>query len=251
MAPPEPSALPDPFAATRSALQAVATHVLARGRAAVTGRFGLRVTPGGFGTPAFGDDEVLRVSGRWLLRERRVDGALTTAVADLATTSLSGAADLAGVDLGTPFEAGHDTPPQPDPDAPLAVDGAAATVLADWFDLGWRALDVAVAGAGPSAAPTAIQLWPEHFDVGVDLAVGTGPDGQRRANLGASPGDAGHPAPYLYVGPWGPERPGDPSFWNAGFGAVLGCDEVRRAEDPLALAVVFLTTGLAHLGDDA
>ena len=46
-----------------------------------------------------------------------------------------------------------------------------------------------------------------------------------RANLGASPGDAYEPEPYLYVGPWGPERPGDPGYWNAPFGAVL-----RRGE---------------------
>ena len=56
---------------TRDALQRVATHVLARARFAATGRFGLRATPGGFGTPAFGDGvEVLRVAGEVLVRER-------------------------------------------------------------------------------------------------------------------------------------------------------------------------------------
>ena len=36
---------------TRDELQRIATHVLARARFAATGRFGLRATPGGFGTP--------------------------------------------------------------------------------------------------------------------------------------------------------------------------------------------------------
>ena len=40
---------------TRDVLKRIATHVLARRRYAATGRFGLRATPGGFGTPAFGD----------------------------------------------------------------------------------------------------------------------------------------------------------------------------------------------------
>ncbi len=62
-------ALPPTYAATRNALQRVAVHVLARRRHAVTGRFGLRATPGGFGTPAFGpDEEVLRIAGDRLVR---------------------------------------------------------------------------------------------------------------------------------------------------------------------------------------
>src|SRR5262245_10681805 len=44
------------YAATRAELHRVAAHVIARRRFVVTERFGLRVTPGGFGTPLFGDD---------------------------------------------------------------------------------------------------------------------------------------------------------------------------------------------------
>jgi hypothetical protein len=50
-------------AETRVALQQVAVHVLARRRHAMTGRFGLRPTPGGLGTPLFGEGEVVRISG--------------------------------------------------------------------------------------------------------------------------------------------------------------------------------------------
>ncbi len=38
---------------TREALHTIAEHVLAPARYAVTGRIGLRATPGGFGTPPF------------------------------------------------------------------------------------------------------------------------------------------------------------------------------------------------------
>ena len=62
---------------------------------------------------------------------------------------------------------------------------------------------------------TAAQLWPEHFDLACTVVVG----GEVQVNVGASPGDAYEPAPYLYIGPWGPERPGDPAYWNAPFGA--------------------------------
>ena len=60
------------------------------------------------------------------------------------------------------------------------------------------------------------RVWPEHFDLGTDVEVAPG----RRCNLGASPGDEWHPDPYLYVGPWGDERPGDDGYWNAPFGAA-------------------------------
>ncbi len=47
----------------------------------------------------------------------------------------------------------------------------------------------------------------------VELVVGSG------VNLGFSPGDSFCPDPYVYVGPWGSERPGTPDYWNAPFGA--------------------------------
>jgi hypothetical protein len=87
-----------------------------------------------------------------------------------------------------------------------------------------------------------VQLWPEHFDAGCDVAAGGG-----RVNLGASPGDGFHSEPYLYVGPWGPERPGDATFWNAPFGAAFGHGELLDAGEPVAAAVAFLTKGVELL----
>jgi hypothetical protein len=237
--------LPPTYEATRVALQRVATHVLARRRHALVGKLGLRAAPGGIATPAAGPDhEVLRTSGAWLVRERTGATSTTTSI-DLRTATLADAAALADVDLASELSAGDGAPPVGDPDAVLDIDVAAAEALAGWFAFGWRALDAVVAAAAGSS-PSVLQLWPEHFDAGCDLAVGRGADAPR-ANLGASSGDGFHPEPYLYVGPWGPERPGDPDYWNAPFGAVLGHAELRSAEDPSARALGFLHTGLAHL----
>ena len=226
-------------AGATEALHRVAVHILARRRHAVSGRIGLRATPGGFGTPSFGspdEPEVLRVAGAVLVRE--VGGDVDTV--ELAGRSLRQLAAFAGADLARPFDAGPDTPPAGDLDAPLVVAESEAAALADWFDLGWRLLDRVTASA---ARPTATQLWPEHFDAGCSVAVGPGEDD--RCNLGASPGDEAVPEPYLYVGPWGRDRPGEPGFWNAPFGAI-----VRRRDlgaDAADGGVAFLREGLARL----
>ncbi len=61
-----PDSVPTVYAATRRALHAVAEHVLAAALHDATGRIGLRVTPGGFGTPAFpgaGTERQVRIDG--------------------------------------------------------------------------------------------------------------------------------------------------------------------------------------------
>src|SRR5262245_26285224 len=99
------------YGTTRRALHRVACHVVARARHRATGRFGLRVTPGGFGTPAFGEDvEVVRISGGLLVRERAGAGGASTAVAPLDGSTLADLAGLVGVDLREEFSAGPDTP---------------------------------------------------------------------------------------------------------------------------------------------
>lgn len=235
--------LPPTYAATRGELQRVATHVIARRRFAGCGKFGLRATPGGFGSPACGPDfETLRIAGSVLVRET-TDSAAVTRSLRLDGASLADAAELAGVDLGEPFETGHDTPPLGNPAARLAIDDAAAVALAEWFRFGWEVLDAVLGELGSEAAPSVLQLWPEHFDAGVDVAATR----ERRVNLGASPGDASSAQPYLYVGPWDPGRPGDPAYWNAPFGAVLTYDDLRAVEDPAAEAVAFLLRGVEYL----
>jgi hypothetical protein len=222
--------------ATRLEIQRVATHVLARRRHAVCGRFGLRATPGGVGTPAFGppdDVEVVRISGTHLVHERG-DRVVVQAIDG---SSLAYLAHLVGVDLTSELTVGRDTPPVGDADAPLRVDASAAAELADWFALGWRGLD-AVAETAPDPAP--VQLWPEHFDASCLVSIGPGPDD--RCDVGLSPGDQHADEPYLYVGPWTQERPGDPAYWNAEFGAQRPRSQVPSVD----AAIDFWREGLAR-----
>ena len=51
-----------------------------------------------------------------------------------------------------------------------------------------------------------------------------------------SPGDAAHPLPYAYVGPWTPPHGG---FWNASFGAVRMAEQLPDADAVAA----FFTAG--------
>ena len=95
----------------------------------------------------------------------------------------------------------------------------------------------------PVAAASVGRLWPEHFDFGIDLAAQ--PD--VRVNLGAAAGDGGLNEPYLYVGPWGPKRPGPAEYWTAPFGATLTFAELDLVESPLGRAVEFFLHGLSYL----
>ena len=235
--------LPGTHTKTREALQRVATHVLARRRAALCGKFGLRATPGGIGTPACGPDhEVVRVAGTRLIREISGPVARSTSM-DLTSSTLVDAAALVGVDLSEQFEVGHDTPPLGDPTAKIALDADAAQLVHRWFEFGWTVLDSAIGALGAEAQPSVVQLWPEHFDAGCDVAAGP----KRRVNLGASPGDSFSVAPYLYVGPWDDARPGDSEYWNAPFGAVLRYETLRGAPDPVEAGYDFLLRGVERL----
>lgn len=231
----------DDLARTRNTLQRIAVHVLARARWAHTERFGLRVVPGGIATPAFGpDSEVVRIAGALLVREMRVDGEARTVVRRIEGASLRDLAAVAGVSLDPAFSVGHDTPPLGDLDAPLVLSPANAEHLWAWFEIAARALDRFVL---PVGAPSVVQLWPEHFDVAIDTDTASG-----RANVGASAGDGYCSEPYVYVGPWGPERPGDSAFWNAPFGATLGESAVRSTGDALGAIGGFFGRGLDQLG---
>jgi hypothetical protein len=122
-------------------------------------------------------------------------------------------------------------------DAALTVDAAAADALAAWYSLGWRALDVVARSA---RAPAPAQLWPEHFDASCLVSIGPGPDD--RCDVGLSPGDRHFEEPYLYLGPWAEDRPGDRAYWNADFGARRGWGDVATVGD----AVAFWNEGLAR-----
>lgn len=231
-------ALPPTYTATKDALQRVAVHVLARRRRDLNGKFGLRASPDGIAIPASGPDhEVLRTSGSRLLREVAGATASTTSI-DLASASLGEAAAFAGVDLDAELDIGRDTPQLGDTGTALDIDDLAARALGRWLSFAWPLLDATVAAVGAGGTPNVVQLWPEHFDAGCDVAVGSS-----RVSLGASTGDHHVAAPYLYVAPWAADRP-DPTYWNAPFGAVLPYDELRAAADPAASAIAFLQRGI-------
>jgi len=223
---------------TRRDLHRTAAHVLGRRRYAVSGHFGLRASPGGIATPAFGPEpEILRLTTACLVREV---GNESRGLA-LAGATLHDLAAFAEADLAAEFSAGAGMPASGPADVPLDLDAKELTELFSWFDLGWRVLDEVMAERAGSCIASTIQLWPEHFDVGTSLTFGGDGDG---VNLGFSPGDAFSDEAYLYVGPWGAARPGTPSYWNAPFGAVLRGSEVHGPDD----GVAFIRDGLARLG---
>ena len=226
------------YATTRGELHRVAAHVMAKRRFAVTGRFGLRATPGGFGTPLFGDDEVVRVAAASLLRERRVNGQAVTSTHPLDGATLRQLAEFVDAELDPAFSVGKDTPELGDPDAPLRIDAASVALVGEWFADGARTVDHAIVTAGGGGNAAIAQIWPEHFDLGTDVAVGSG-----RANLGASAGDGFSAEPYLYVGPRSDARPGDPEYWNAPFGALARWSEIADAD----AANAFFARGLGYL----
>jgi hypothetical protein len=222
---------------TRTSLHVIATHVLGRRRFAVSGHFGLRASPDGLTTPAFGPEpEVVRTAGPDLIHE--VGSACRSMPMDGAT--LAELAAFVQADLAADYSPGAGAPAVGSPDEPMHLVEEDLDVLYGWFDLGTRALDVVTRGPGSVPGWATTQLWPEHFDVGSSLDLGSG----RGVNLGFSPGDGFSGTPYAYVGPWGPERPGQADYWNAPFGAVL---PQSAAADPQA-CVDFLHRGLALLG---
>jgi hypothetical protein len=192
--------LPDGFRATVAALHRVAEDVVAPARKP-DNEIALEATPGGFGTPVFeweGSTHQIRVEGTELVRE--VDGRRQR--------------------------------------ESLEVDAAAAAALAGWYAFGAAVLERLAADARPEDAASAPILWPEHFDLAIEL--GPEPAGLR-ATYGFSPGDEQHPEPYAYVGPWAAQAPGE--LWNArGFaGAELAYADLLAAGDQAAAALEFFT----------
>ena len=237
------AALPDEFEATRLAARRIGAHIMSRVRKAAIGRIDLAPFPGGFGTPSFGPEHlVLRISGGWLIVERSA-ATVSTKSLPVNGATLAELAELAGADLAANLDVGHDTPPLGDVDEPIAFDAASATVLGNWFAYGMQVIDRVVAVQPVTAEPSRARIWPEHFDLGMDLAAAGG----SRLNLGASPGDEFHASPYLYVSPWDAARPGDAGYWNAPFGAVLGYEEISAAPSALQAGVDFMNEGLARL----
>jgi hypothetical protein len=215
------------LAETRAGWHRVAEHVLAAALFAATGKIGLLAWPGGFRTPALHPDgRFLAVDGTELV----VSGA--GGVRRTSLTTIRAAAEFAGIAPGAPAQVYKPATPL-DLDEPLVIEPDAARVLAEWYSLGAQALARFALGI-PGDKPSAAVLWPEHFDLGLTAAA---------VNYGASPGDDRVSEPYVYVGPHDGPPPGDPTFWNAPFGAA----RTFRQIGTVAGAAAFFRDGRARV----
>ena len=205
---PEPGAplmplqpLPPGFATSVAELHRVAEEVVSPARKP-DNEIALEATPGGFGTPEFEWDGSRR--------QVRVDGAELVYSAD-----------------GKSAASRWTSTPRRPPGSPTGTRSARIV------------LGQLVADAAAEEAASPVRLWPEHFDIAIELGEERA---GRRANYGFSPGDEDHPEPYAYVGPWTAEVAGD--LWGAtGFrGAELTYAELLAAPDPRAAALEFFTT---------
>lgn len=219
---------PAALAATRNSLQAIAEHVLSAALHAATGRIGLRQTPGGFGTPPFPS-----VHGERRIRVAGAELVVTDDRGERSTelTTLRAAGELAEIEPGAPADI-YTPSTRLDLDAPLVVDPPTAARLADWYALVGVALEDLRADLAEED-PAIVQLWPEHFDLATTISG---------VNYGGSPGDAGVPGPYLYVGPHAPPEP-DGDFWNQSYGASRRAEEIADTDDALR----FFAEGRARL----
>ena len=232
MTAPLPIADLDTFISTRDALHRVAEHVLAKARYLDDGEIRLSAFPGGFSTPHLIGKTRVRVDGADLVVDTEGRSAR------IGLTTIGDAAAFLDIEPGFPGEL-HPATTEFDPERPLAIDRDAAESLAAWYSFTAEVLDL-FAGEIVDASPSELILWPEHFD---QAFYTQDADERRRANYGASPGDDGHPEPYLYVGPWG--TPAANPFWNAATfnGAVLPLAQLVDESDPTEVALRFLRIG--------
>jgi hypothetical protein len=199
--------MPDPevLAATRQRLHGIGECLMAGPQRRAGGRFTLRVTPGGFATTG---SPALRLEGNDFLvdESRRVPVAGT----------FSSLADALGVDFGPPPDAYPDGSEANASDE-VSLDGPSAALIQYWY----LAADAALRVMAPRETPI---LWPEHFDVAILL---------NETSYGASPGDGFHAMPYAYVSSsvMNSSNQSGSEFWNAPFGAIRSCQEVRGLED--------------------
>ena len=225
---------PPTLVATRGALHTLAERVISPARQKANGKIALRFTRGGFGTPFFGADIQIRVAREQLIVVR--DGRERAA----PITTLIAAADQVGREL-LPDDVSLS-------EDGLPVDPKASAFLGEWYGFAASVLEELRVSADPrSADPSRVQLWPEHFDLAVELGR---EDAGARAVYGCSPGDEPHTEPYLYVAPW--VAPGSGELWNATSfaGAEMSYTALIDAPDQRAAALEFFRRRLAALSSE-
>lgn len=238
-------ALPANLVAERRALHRLATYVIAPARHQANGKFGLRWTLGGFGTPFLrrpdADDDVqIRVEGNELVLQSG-DSARRTAI-----TSMAAAAAFLGSEIDAEVATESDSPPLGDVDADLGISAETVAFLDRWWGTATAALE-RLRDDEASVAPSRVQLWPGHFDPAIEVG-----DDNRRASIGGSPGDDSSDEPYLYVSAWWPDRlviDDSDGFWNAeGYtGALLPLSALAGEHDPIGVALDFFREGRDRL----
>jgi len=221
--------VPDGYVQSRADFHRLAYAIVAAARHGVNGKFGLRFTAGGFGTPFFGDDRQIRVVADVLVDQT------ADAVRSITPSTIAEAATFIGVEPST-VAAEEDSPPLGDVDRRLDLTPETGAFLGDWFGFAASVLEELRAASTAGAAVGRLQLWPGHFDPAIELgneAAG------HRATFGASPGDEGSSEPYLYVGPWAGIT--DDPYWNATTfpGALMPYRDLLAAEDQRAAALGF------------
>jgi hypothetical protein len=225
VAEPEPDVAASLLQATRDSLHRAAEHLLAATRKRASGEITLVPAPGGVATPALPDGRVVSLEGAEVVV--RGPGGVRRA----PLTTLAETAEALGLQPGFPWTT-HRPGTEYEPDARLFVDKKVAAALAGWFALGEEAL-LALAAEAPAERPSAPQIFPEHFDLGITAGA---------VNYGFSAGDDAISEPYAYVGPH--DAPTDDPFWNAAFGAYRTWDEIATVEE----ATRFFRAARAVLG---
>lgn len=202
----------DALTRTRLQLHGIAECLLAGPEHRATGEIALAVRPGGFATTA---KPRLALSGLEIVSdERRVP----------AEGTFANLADALGVEFGAPT-LGYADGSGAEPDDVIDLDPAATRLIEDWFALSDAALRV----LDPDQTPV---LWPEHFDVAIELDDHT---------FGSSPGDDHHPTPYAYLSTRGSDGS---DFFNAPFGALRDHTQITGVDD----LVAFWREGRDRLG---
>ena len=179
----------DVYARTRRSLHGLAELVLAGPRYRQGGTIRLRVLPDGFRTR---DEPFVAIGG----------AELVTALARVAVDGLTYAEAAARIGLeASGLDDVYGDGPRVSPDDVIRLDPDHVRTVTQALALGDRALRSFHEEAEPI-------LWPEHFDVAVDLGDTT---------YGVSPGDRFVDRPYAYVSR---ARKLSGEFWNMPFGAA-------------------------------
>lgn len=231
--------LPSGFDRTRRSLHQLAFFAVAPKRFDRTTKLALRYTHGGFGTPFFRDEEQVRVERDQLVYQKRKQ------VRSAPITTLEAACAFLGISYRDVWFNGFHDPLGPvGATADLPIDPEATDAIGEWFGYATSVLEQARRTPGAPDV-SRVQLWPEHLDSAFEM--GSQEAGQR-ASYGASPGDEGHPEPYLYVAAWGEIDRSDP-YWNDETfnGSSLSYQDLLAAEDQRETALTFFRDGYTRL----